>query len=301
MTKTTKATAMILFLSALVSNSGTASAVDLSRVSIHGFLSQGYLKSTANDYLGVSTEDGTFAFSEAGINFSAQLTEELRLGLQLFARDFGKEGNFDVVLDWAVGDYRWKDWMGIRFGKVKMPVGFYNKGRDVDMLRTSILLPQAIYPERLRDMLNTYIGGELYGVFPLPFGGDVEYELFGGTMDLDDASILRNFIIKGALENMPPGSKITLGDLAVEMKYALGGALRWNTPVENLRLGVTVLTSDGEMEGDLMSSISFMPQMPVLQATSQLPVSVDIKVEYSYVLSAEFSLWDRTGSEYGCD
>lgn len=286
--------ALILFLSVLVSNGGTASAVDLSRVSIHGFLSQGYLKSTANDYLGVSTEEGTFAFSEAGINFSAQLTEELRLGLQLFARDFGKEGNFDVVLDWAVGDYRWKDWMGIRFGKVKMPAGFYNQGRDMDMLRTPILLPQAIYSERTRDMTNAYLGGELYGFVPIPFAGDIEYQLFGGTMDLDDVSIIRNFLVKGALENMPPGSQITLGDLSVEVKYTIGGALRWNTPVENLRLGLTLLTSDVDMEGDLISSFPFAPQVPILQATSQLPVYVDMKVNYSYVFSAEFSMWDLT-------
>ena len=292
--KTAKRATLIFLLGILLSTGGPASAFEIPPVTIHGFLSQGYLKSTENDFLSVSTEDGTFSFTEMGVNFSAQMTEKLRLGLQLFSRDFGPEGNFDVILDWAIGEYHWRDWLGLRFGKVKLPVGFYNQGRDVDMLRTSIFLPQAIYHERLRDMMNAFVGGELYGNLPLSVCGDLDYELYGGTLDLDDSIILKNFILRGASQGMPSGSRVSLTDLDVEVEYLAGGALRWNTPLNNLRLGFSILTTKSDMNADLITSIPFVPQMAVLQMTSQLPVDVEMTVNYSYVASAEFSLWDLT-------
>ncbi len=185
-------TAVFVLLLGLVLSSGReALAFEIASVSIHGFVSPGCVKSTDNDFLRLPTKNGTFAFSDVGVNFSMEPVEKLRVGIQLLARDFGEEGNFDVVLDWAVGDYRWKDWLGIRAGKVKNPVGFYNRERDLDMVRTSIFLPQSIYTETMRDFMNTYLGGELYGVLPVASWGDFEYELFGGTIDADNASILR--------------------------------------------------------------------------------------------------------------
>jgi len=38
-------------------------------VAIHGFISQGYLKSDHNDFL-AETEKGSFQFNEMGLNFS---------------------------------------------------------------------------------------------------------------------------------------------------------------------------------------------------------------------------------------
>ena len=61
-------------------------------VDIHGFISQGYLKSTGNNFL-AETKRGTWEFTEVGINFGTYVTDELRLGMQLFARDLGEMGN----------------------------------------------------------------------------------------------------------------------------------------------------------------------------------------------------------------
>jgi len=273
---------------------GTASAFEFSGVDVHGFLSQGYLKSTEFDFLGIPTKEGTFAYNEAAVNFSGQLSEKLRLGLQLFARDFGSEGNHDVRLDWAVGDYRWNDRLGIRFGKVKMSMGFYNQGRDVDMLRTCILLPQSIYYERMRDMVNAYLGGEIYGVVEDPFGGSLEYELFGGTMDIDEAAAFKDFLVRGALNAMPAGSIITLGDTTAECRYLVGGILRWCTPLESLRLGFSILHCDSTVKTNLITSIPLIQQLPILQLTSQVPSQSDYKIQYMCVMSAEVTRKDLT-------
>ena len=60
-----------------------------SAVAVHAFVSQGYIKSTGNDYLVASKGAGSFDFSEAGINFTAQLTEKFRVGIQLLRTSWG--------------------------------------------------------------------------------------------------------------------------------------------------------------------------------------------------------------------
>ena len=55
-------------------------AMDIPQIDIHGFVSQGYLKSDDNNYLGRS-EEGTYSFNEAAVNFSGDLTDKLRIGV----------------------------------------------------------------------------------------------------------------------------------------------------------------------------------------------------------------------------
>ncbi|RLC03008.1 MAG: hypothetical protein DRI57_29555, partial [Deltaproteobacteria bacterium] len=133
---------------------GNLRAFEIPKIDIHGFVSQGFLKTDQNNYLG-DTEDGTFQFNEMGINFSTKLPKRLRIGLQFFSRDLGQEGNNDIVLDWAYADYRWKEWLGFRIGKIKVVYGLYNETRDMDMLRASVMLPQSVYTELWRDRLSS--------------------------------------------------------------------------------------------------------------------------------------------------
>ena len=126
-------------------------------VQVHGFISQGYMQSTENDFLG-HTHEGTFEFNEFGINFSTELTDELRVGMQFFARDLGLLGNGELLVDWAYGDYKWKNWLGIRAGKIKMPLGLYNEYRDLDLARTNIFMPQGVYNETWRSTFNAIKG-----------------------------------------------------------------------------------------------------------------------------------------------
>src|SRR5215510_11082674 len=82
-------------------------------VHVHGFVSQGFIKTTHNDYLAKS-ERGSFEFTEVGLNFTTFLTDELRLGVQFFARDVGPIGDYKPQVDWFYLDYRFADWFGIR-------------------------------------------------------------------------------------------------------------------------------------------------------------------------------------------
>ena len=57
-----------------------------------GFVSQGYLNSTGNDFLIEDSHKGSAEFSEAALVTYANPADRLRVGLQLFARDFGQVG-----------------------------------------------------------------------------------------------------------------------------------------------------------------------------------------------------------------
>ncbi|MCP4404356.1 MAG: hypothetical protein GY801_44530 [bacterium] len=125
-------TVVLLFLAGV----GTAHAFDSDGIEIHGFASTGYIKTDQNNYL-VLSEDGSFEFNEAGLNVTTSLSENIRVGMQLFSRDLGDVGNNNIELDWAFLDYQRNEALGLRLGRIKIPMGLYNDTRDDDMLRTS--------------------------------------------------------------------------------------------------------------------------------------------------------------------
>ncbi len=88
-------------------------------VQVHGFVSQGYLNSDVNNYLTMPTSEGSFSFTDGGVTLASQITDRFRVGVQGYVRNVGKLGNGQVTLDWASGDYSFKDWFGVRAGKVK--------------------------------------------------------------------------------------------------------------------------------------------------------------------------------------
>ena len=210
----------------MVSHPGGAEAYDLDSLQIHGFISQGYLKSSANNYFSAKTEDGSMQFNEAGFNIATNVNERLRVGLQLLARDFGEYGNNEVELDWAVADYRLWNELGIRAGKLKRQMGLYNYSRDIDAARTSILLPTGIYLENYREAQASIQGVGLYGFLP----GGFDYQLQYGTLDIrpDGAGAK---MIDNALN-------IQTQSMDVDESYVVN--LEWNSPLDGLKLGGTL-------------------------------------------------------------
>ncbi len=190
---------------------------------IHGFVGQGALKSTGNSYL-ADSKRGSLEFSDIGINFTAQLTERLRVGMQFFARKLGSVGNFNAKTDWFYLDYHWRDWLGLRAGRVKLPFGLYNDTSDIDSARVFVLLPGSIYPVNNRDVLLAQTGFEAYGYAGPSVVGALEYRLYAGT-------------ILVPINNAPDA---TLLVQTVTVPYVVGGRLMWETPVEGLRMGGTL-------------------------------------------------------------
>jgi hypothetical protein len=236
---------------------------------VHGFVSQGFIKSTANDYQ-VPSSKGSFEMSEAGLNFTGQLTERLRLGVQLFAYDLGKLGNYTARADWFYLDYRLKDWLGLRAGRVKLPFGLYSDISDIDAARTPVLLPQGIYPQSNRYFLLGVTGGELYGYVNLGRAGALDYRAVGGAIPINPALV-------GATAEV---STIDIPALAA-------GRLMWETPLAGLRVGASLLVLK-------LNETGVLPTMPT--ATN---VSLS-EVIYSAIGSVEYAARDLlVAVEYG--
>jgi len=214
-------------------------AYDLGPVKLHGFASQGFILTKGNNYLASGTQgNGSFDFNEIALNASWQANDSLRLGGQLMSRKFGGDGNNELYLDWGVLDFQANELLGVQLGKFKIPLGFYNQGRDIDLARVNVFLPQAIYTESFRSFFGSASGGLLYGTLAIDNYGSLEYEFFYGQAEEDNDSCMVR-----SLEIMFRGQNMNM-----EADQVYGGALRYNTPLEGLRLGYTLTKGDADFD-----------------------------------------------------
>jgi hypothetical protein len=242
---------------------------DFWSVDVHAFASQGFIFTTHNNYLADNTKHGSFQFSELGINFTKELTDKLRMGLQLFAQDLGPTGNYDVKADWFYLDYHFSDYLGFRAGRTKIPFGLYNEVNDIDSARVPILLPQSVYPLQDRNYLLAQTGVELYGYARMRSAGALEYRLYGGTIFLN--------------ANNTPGSPEQV--VNVNVPYVVGSRVLWETPLDGLRVGVSfqALRLDTDI---LINSTPVSVGVPVILAVGSAEYTVG-----DLVLTTEYSRW----------
>ena len=171
------------------------------------------------------TSNGSLAMTDGGANISASISDKFRVGAQVYVRNVGDLGNFHPQLDWAYGDYKFKDWFGIRAGKVKTALGLLNDTQDAEFLYTWAILPQSVYPLDLRSNTIAHTGGDVYGTVGLRKAGSLSYTGYFGTR-VNDA--YGGMYYSGA-DN---------GYLMKSYGGKAGGAdLRWNTPIAGLMLG----------------------------------------------------------------
>jgi hypothetical protein len=261
-------------------------------VAVRGFVSQGYLKSSANRFLAADTDEGTFAFTEAALNFTAQPQPKLRVAAQLFARDLGAQGNNRAVLDWALGEYRAWDALGVRVGRVKLPVGLYNTLADADVARPEVLQPSGVYPPERRDLTSAVDGGGIFGTVPLGGAGYFEYEALVGTLDLDESYLLTRSADTLSAALVPALSALgfanvsyVVGERSGKAKYGWGSFVEWHPPVAGLRGRV----------GLLGASVDLATVTTYSAFAGPAPVSLTVRsafhseVPHQLVLSAEYA------------
>jgi hypothetical protein len=202
-------------------------------VQVHGFVSQGFVYTNDNNWLTMDTSSGSAAMTDMALNASSQITDKLRVGAQGYDRNLGQLGQYHPSLDWALADYRFKSWFGVRGGKVKTTLGLYTDTQDLDFLRVFALLPQSIYPADLRDATIAHLGGDIYGNISLKHGlGDLSYTAYAGHRS----------------DSIYSGYAYFLSQYAIYIKryggLQYGMDLRWRTPVKGLLVGGSRLDED---------------------------------------------------------
>jgi hypothetical protein len=198
------------------------------QVQIHGFASQGFTYSNDNNYLTMNTSDGSFKFTDGGLNVSAPITDKLRVGAQVYIRSIGTLGQWHPDLDWAVVDYKFKNWFGVRAGKVKTTLGLYNDTQDMEFLHTWAILPQSLYPLDLRALTISHLGGDIYGEIPVnKHLGSLTYTAYAGRLSNDKYGGYRQVALQNGAQ---------LKDFA---GWIGGTDLRWNNPLPGLTVGIS--------------------------------------------------------------
>lgn len=250
------------------------------KVDIHGYISQGVLRSSHNNFY-AETDDGSSEFSEAAFNIGTDVSDKLHLGIQVLSRKLGEFGKGELEIDWGYADYRWNDWLGFRAGKMKMMHGLYNTTRDIDFLRTSIFLPQSVYNEAWRDTVSAIQGGDVYGDVYLGKGGSIAYRLQAGHNEFPvDSGVATTTADQSRLMGLEYKASEYFP------KYATCGGFLWSTPVEGLKFGVTAWVTKFSLEGDTFA----LQDMGVISAGDNLgKVEVETRSE-EWTTSIEYNI-----------
>ena len=136
-------------------------------IQIHGFATQSFVASNNNNYLGMDTRSFSPSWTEAAININDEITDKLRVGIQLH---YTREGNFggdNASIDWALGDYKFNQYLGLRAGKVKMRWGLFNDTQDYDPGYLWSLLPSPSMGSTIALQISREMVSRYYGRLPL--------------------------------------------------------------------------------------------------------------------------------------
>lgn len=191
-------------------------------VQIHGFLSQGIIHTSDNNFFGKTDDTVSHDFREIGVNGSWNMLTDLQVAMQVVWRDAGDTDNGGFRIDYGLANYNLfsseSSLLSLRGGRVPTPLGFYNDTRDVAATRPSILLPQSIYFDVNRNQALSADGGYLYGEHRTDFG---DFTLnFGAVIPrMDDPDF--NFLILNNSPGSMEGDTSWVGRLGYEWENGL--------------------------------------------------------------------------------
>src|SRR5690606_29158232 len=142
----------------------------------------------------------------------------------------GHTDDGSVRVDYAFASYNFlsepQGTFGVRLGHLRTPHGFYNETRDAAHTRSSILLPQSIYFDRLRDVVFARDGAQLFGT----------YRHGVQTFQWDLAYTKARIEKKYAAEVLGYDARLR-GD--IESSFSPVARLLWDWDMGRVRLGLT--------------------------------------------------------------
>lgn len=215
------------------------------RLRIDAFGTQGYLRTSANTFLGTDSR-GTFDFSAYNLLIKASPTDRFQVWLEFFS---SSQLDDMAMLEWAFGEYLYSDQLHLRFGKMPAPIGIYNEMRDVYPMLPLTLLP-AFYTEATEFSPATLKGVGLNGrtsVLRL----EIEWDLFGGTSYFNHSTNTRRY------------------------EYMSGGRLWLNSPNRTFRFGQTLFTGTELLPtGQRIRMTTYIPSIEYLS-----PIGINVRGE----------------------
>jgi hypothetical protein len=216
---------------------GTARAIDLAdgKLTINGAGAGAFTITNGNDVFNtelVGGHIGSFRNAEFNLIIAVKPMDRVTIVTLVF---FDEINQISTGLDWSFVEFLVNDWLKIRAGEVKLPLGLSNELEPIGTLRPFFALPAAVYgPSSIAA--DTYFGIGATGEVALGAGGfRLGYDVYGGNMSFDTAEPFQ------ALLPNTPESKPGFAIVPVKetVRNVLGGRLSLSTPIEGLDFKVS--------------------------------------------------------------
>ena len=198
-------------------SSGVANAQSvpgwLSKVSVHGYVSQAYAVSEDHPIFGIPT-DGTTEYRDLALQFRYDANRRNAVVVQFRHERFGEWRRNDAVeLDWAFYQHNLSDRLSLKAGRIPLPLGIFNEAAGAATTSPFFRPPQEFYDRH-------YTSKTLEGVLTSASLGRAG----GWTFDVD-AYLGRWKLDQWEREERADG------------RNAWGGQIWANTPWQGVRIG----------------------------------------------------------------
>lgn len=208
---------------AAADGSATSAASGAGTLAVHGYLTQGWGKTSGPQFYGL-TKDASTDFRYAALQFRYDRTSD-GLVVQLNNRRLGRSPITDfessINVNWAFYERRIGDASAVKVGRVPIPRGIYNEQRSIGVLLPFYRAPVVFYDESAYYS-ETIDGAVASHTFRDGAPWSLDASLYGGgwsTLAYDQSGDVYSV------------SRIRAED-------AVGAQLWLNTPLDGLRLGV---------------------------------------------------------------
>lgn len=217
----------------------------------HGFLAQGLIQAEDSSFI---NDDGDIStdLTDIGFNASYTINDRLRAAGQLIYLNgdnrYPEGVRIDyLLLDWSIMET--VDWSSNLFlGRFKNNHWLYSSTRDVPHARPSIVLPQSVYFDAMRDA-GLIIQGVGLDIQHMLSDGSVKFELSVGKESLDDDAA------KQALSLRADGELRIAHSATASVKYSPQSE-RWQTYISYTDVGFDYDASQQEELADAEASLS---------------------------------------------
>ncbi|HUP60335.1 MAG TPA: hypothetical protein VNA69_07935 [Thermoanaerobaculia bacterium] len=202
---------------AVLSMARVSRGEELTRLSVHGYLSQAYARSDGHQILGIG-EDGTSDYRDLALQFRYQQSPRNVLIVQFSHERLGDSPvaklKDDVEIDWAFYQRELTEKFSLKVGRIPIPLGIYNESRDAGTTFPFYRPATGVYGEG--QYSNETVEGAVLSASIPAFGSwSFDADLYYGEWDF----VQEDFETRADVDD------------------AVGGQLWINTPIVGLRFG----------------------------------------------------------------
>ena len=230
-----------------------ARAIDLAdgKLTINGAGAGAFTITNGNDVFNtelIGGHVGSFRNAEFNLIIAVKPMDRVTIVTLVF---FDEIGQIQTGLDWSFVEFFVNDYLKVRAGEVKLPLGLSNELEPIGTLRPFFALPAAVYgPSSIAA--DTYFGVGVTGEVPFGDGFRLGYDAYGGNMSFDTAEPFRA-LLPG--NESKPGTAIT--PVKDTVRNVLGARLSLFTPIDGLDFKVSAYRGslvDTDLEVMLLSA-----------------------------------------------